>query len=177
MWEEVRPGRRAGEVQTGDGAAGHGRGAHHQHVAHVCDAGRVQAQRLVERIRVLPSPRGGMESRKCRLRGGRGARGGGGASSVQREDQTGDVAAGYGRGARLEHVVHGCDAGRVEAQRLVERICVLPSPRGGMERRRHAGREVEGGRGAAAAAQAACRGRSRLEIRGRGMGAERTWNM
>eukprot|EP00964_Phaeocystis_antarctica_P150809 scaffold118299_cov60-Phaeocystis_antarctica.AAC.2 len=31
------------------------RGAHVEHAAHVRDAGRVQAQRLVERLRVLPS--------------------------------------------------------------------------------------------------------------------------
>eukprot|EP00964_Phaeocystis_antarctica_P018819 scaffold10367_cov70-Phaeocystis_antarctica.AAC.1 len=29
-------------------------------------------------------------------------------------------------GAHQEHVGHGCDAGRVEAQRLVERRCALP---------------------------------------------------
>ena len=37
-------------------AAGKGtRGAHPKHVAHACDAGRVEAQRLVERRRLLPS--------------------------------------------------------------------------------------------------------------------------
>ena len=30
-------------------------GAHVEHMAHVCDAGRVEAQRVVERRRVLPS--------------------------------------------------------------------------------------------------------------------------
>ena len=33
------------------------RGAHFEHGAHVRDAGRIEAQRLVERVRTLPSPR------------------------------------------------------------------------------------------------------------------------
>eukprot|EP00964_Phaeocystis_antarctica_P156657 scaffold126464_cov39-Phaeocystis_antarctica.AAC.1 len=36
------------------------------------------------------------------------------------------------RGAHLEHPLHGCDAGRVEAQRLVERVRVLPSRKEGV---------------------------------------------
>ena len=32
--------------------------AHKEHVAHACDAGGVKAQRLVESIRILPSPKG-----------------------------------------------------------------------------------------------------------------------
>ena len=36
------------------------------------------------------------------------------------------------RGAHGEHVVHGCDAGRVEAERLVERRRVLPSRKEGV---------------------------------------------
>eukprot|EP00964_Phaeocystis_antarctica_P148343 scaffold115172_cov97-Phaeocystis_antarctica.AAC.1 len=46
--------QRAGEgstVQIGGRARG---GAHGEHGAHVCDAGGVEAQRLVERRRVLP---------------------------------------------------------------------------------------------------------------------------
>jgi len=40
-------------------ATGRGtRGAHPKHEAHVCDAGRVPAQWLVERIRELPSRKG-----------------------------------------------------------------------------------------------------------------------
>ena len=35
------------------------------------------------------------------------------------------------RGAHLKHVPHADDAGRVEAQRLVERSHALPSPKGG----------------------------------------------
>ena len=45
------------------------------------------------------------------------------------------------RGAHRKHVVHSCDFGRVETQRLVERRRPLPSPKGGMLRGRHAGRE------------------------------------
>eukprot|EP00964_Phaeocystis_antarctica_P063590 scaffold38171_cov50-Phaeocystis_antarctica.AAC.10 len=33
---------------------------HRKHVVYVCDAGRVEAQRLVERRRALPSPKGGI---------------------------------------------------------------------------------------------------------------------
>ena len=36
------------------------------------------------------------------------------------------------RGAHVEHVAHGRDLGRVEAQRLVERCRVLPSRKEGM---------------------------------------------
>ena len=50
------------------------------------------------------------------------------------------------RGAHLKHVLHVCDAGRVEGQRLVERLCGLPSAKGGMLRGRQAGQEA-GGRG------------------------------
>ena len=35
--------------------AGHARGAHSEHAIHDCDTGRVEAQRLVERDRALPS--------------------------------------------------------------------------------------------------------------------------
>ena len=35
-------------------------GAHIEHVAHVCDAGGVEAQRLVEHLRALPSRKVGM---------------------------------------------------------------------------------------------------------------------
>ena len=50
----------AGECPAGDWAQGT-RGAHIKHVAHVCDAGRVEIERLVER-RVLPSRRWGIRS-------------------------------------------------------------------------------------------------------------------
>jgi len=63
------------------GGQGHARRAHVEHVAHGRDAGGVEAQRLVERPRVLPSRREGM---RCgggrgasREAGGRGVHGGG----------------------------------------------------------------------------------------------------
>eukprot|EP00964_Phaeocystis_antarctica_P163523 scaffold139844_cov57-Phaeocystis_antarctica.AAC.1 len=40
-------------------AGGSRRGTHVKHAAHVCDAGRVEAQRLVELRRALPSRRDG----------------------------------------------------------------------------------------------------------------------
>ncbi len=36
-------------------------------------------------------------------------------------------------GAHPKHLTHGCDAGRVEAQRLVERLRLLPSRKGDYE--------------------------------------------
>ena len=36
-----------------------------------------------------------------------------------------------GEGTRLKHLCHGCDAGRLEGQRLVELRRFLPSRRGG----------------------------------------------
>ena len=51
---------------------------------------------------------------------------------ARREGPT--VKAGGGRawcGAHVEHVDHGCDAGRVEVERLVERRRVLPSGKEG----------------------------------------------
>jgi hypothetical protein len=43
---------------SGVGAEGAGGSAHLEHGAHVCDAGGVKAQRLVESIRILPCPKG-----------------------------------------------------------------------------------------------------------------------
>eukprot|EP00964_Phaeocystis_antarctica_P086461 scaffold54754_cov65-Phaeocystis_antarctica.AAC.3 len=48
------------------------RGAHPEHVAHIRDAGRVEAERLVERRRVLPSRKAGV---RCGVRCGPGAGG------------------------------------------------------------------------------------------------------
>jgi hypothetical protein len=47
------------------------RGAHPEHVAHVRDAGGVEAQRLVEGKRELPSRRGGHAMRGGEVRAGR----------------------------------------------------------------------------------------------------------
>eukprot|EP00964_Phaeocystis_antarctica_P071425 scaffold43576_cov55-Phaeocystis_antarctica.AAC.4 len=40
--------------------------------------------------------------------------------------------------AHMEHVAHVCDAGGVEAQRLVESSRPLPSPKGAFDKGRHA---------------------------------------
>ena len=72
-------------------------GAHSKHVVHVRDAGRVEAQRLVERRGVLPShtkAHGGRHAR--RGAGGRG--GGGGARSVHRGS--------WGHGTRGGHTLN-----------------------------------------------------------------------
>jgi hypothetical protein len=86
-------------------------------------------------------------------------------------------AAGRGtRGAHRKHVLHGRDAGRVQAQRLVERRRALPSRKGKHKQsgdRRAGTREGVG----AAAALAACRQRTRLWRLLAGARAERTLNM
>ena len=100
------------------------RGAHVKHVLHVCDAGSVEAQRLVERPRVLPSQKGSV-GRGVTCRAGRreGLGGGSNASNVQGEPNYYEYE-GCWQGTREAHVKHSphvCDAGGVEAQRLVER--------------------------------------------------------
>ena len=107
-------------------AGGQGtRGAHSKHVPCCGDLGHVQAQRLVERIRTLPSQKAGM---RCGTRCGPGGGqvwGGSDARSVQGRArlQIGWKARG---GAHVEHLVHALHAGGVEGQRLVERRCALP---------------------------------------------------
>ena len=46
------------------------RGAHREHVAHIRDVGRVEAQRLVKRHRVLPSRKGGYDAGRGTARAG-----------------------------------------------------------------------------------------------------------
>ena len=105
--------------------AEHGQRAHVKHPAHVRDAGRVEVQRLVERLRVLPSRKEGMRCRtRCEPGGRRWPRrkwhaGGGPCSRLG-----GKVRAAL---AHEEHGVHVRDAGRVEVQRLVELPRNLPS--------------------------------------------------
>ena len=93
---EVRPGRReaAGDrgassvrgrarLQIGGRPRG---GAHVEHLVHACDAGGIEAQRLVEGVRPLPSRKKGI--RGCGVRyglGGGRACSGGGASGVHGE--------------------------------------------------------------------------------------------
>ena len=71
MWEEVRPksvrawgGGDAigthGEGPTQGGGGQGTRGAHQEHAVHVSNAGRVEAERLVELFRALPSRKEGI---------------------------------------------------------------------------------------------------------------------
>jgi len=65
-----------------------------------------------------------------------------GAAVVQAacgEDMAGEWVAWAGAAPHVKHVRHARDFGRVETQRLVERRRILPSPKGGMLRGRHAG--------------------------------------
>ena len=108
------------------------RGAHPEHVAHGCDAGRVEAQRLVEGRRALPSRKGGHT--RC---GPRCGPGGAGGRAAQRRCKNGMCVHAEAlflrltRRAHPEHDLHVRDAGRVEAQRLVESKRLLPSRKGG----------------------------------------------
>eukprot|EP00964_Phaeocystis_antarctica_P045961 scaffold26501_cov61-Phaeocystis_antarctica.AAC.1 len=92
MWGEVRgPGGGRGR---GAAAAQAARGAHLKHPAHVRDAGRVEAQWLVERLR-FPSRKEGMRcGARCAGRAARAARELGlgaaaGESGAHAEDPTG----------------------------------------------------------------------------------------
>ena len=76
------------------------RGAHGEHVAHVCDLGHVEAERLVERRRVLPSRKVGMRCGKTCGPGGVRALGGGDVIGVHGEGPT-----------------QGCGGGRARAER------------------------------------------------------------
>ena len=111
-------------LQIGSRARG---GAHVEHAVHGCDAGGVDAQRLVERRRGLPRVKRraysvvrGAEYRE--VGGGRRQRCTRGVQGRTRL-QIGSRARG---GAHADHLVHGCDAGGVEAQRLVEHRRALP---------------------------------------------------
>ena len=111
------------------------RGAHLKHAVHVSDAGRVEAQRFVERIRVLPSAKGGMGSGRHAKRRRAEACGwlsGKHVGALQLEDRAGAE-------PHLKHVIHLCDARRVDTQQLVERIRALPSPKAGIACGRYGG--------------------------------------
>ena len=139
------------------------RGAHVEHGVHARDLGRVEAERLVERRRALPSRKAGMQcAARCRL---------GGVKALGVAAQSGGPDSRLGtrgtRGAHQEHGGHGRDLGRVEAERLVERRRALPSRKAGMRR-------AVRGRGRATAAHAACAGMARLKAVGARARAERT---
>eukprot|EP00964_Phaeocystis_antarctica_P055510 scaffold32656_cov108-Phaeocystis_antarctica.AAC.1 len=144
MREEVRPGRREGVGCGGDASGmctgkdrlkvvgGQGtRGAHLEHDAHLYDLGRVEAERLVERPRGLPSRKAG---KRCAARCGPGGREGVGWRRRKRHARGGTETEDWvgTRGAHPEHGVHARDLGRVEAERLVERRRFLPSIKAGM---------------------------------------------
>eukprot|EP00964_Phaeocystis_antarctica_P132152 scaffold96187_cov56-Phaeocystis_antarctica.AAC.4 len=154
--DDVRPGRReaAGDrgarsvqwrarLQIGGRARG---GAHEEHVVHVRDVGGVEAQRLVERQRVLPR----VERRECgAVRGVRVGRreaaSDHGARSMPERDRLKIEGRARGRSARR--------TSGVETRRLVERRRFLPrverracgAGRGGVRVGR---REAAGNRGA-----------------------------
>ena len=115
------------------------RGAHSEHGVHARDLGRVEAERLVERVRVLPSRKVGMRCEKRYGPGGVMALGGGDASGMHGEGPTQGCGGQGTRGAHVEHVAHVRDLGRVEAERLVERPRVLPSRKAGMRCRKRCG--------------------------------------
>ena len=84
MRGEARNGRREGSAVAAARAACRSRaglewlghrargGAHVEHALHGCDAGRVDAQRLVERRRFLPSQKEGIPcGARCGMGGGR----------------------------------------------------------------------------------------------------------
>ena len=80
------------------------------------------------------------------------------------------------RGAHVEHAVHGRDAGRVEAQRLVERRRFLPSRKEGIRCGPRCGPGAGGrcGGGGACSVQG---GGLNWSGWGAGHAAEHTWNM
>ena len=140
--------RHARGATQGLGAKGT-RGAHDEHVAHVRDAGGVEAQRLVEGRGELPSRREGMRCGGGEVRAGRREGpgcGGGTTSGTYGNGPTQGLGAKGTRRAHPEHGVHGCDAGGVKAQRLVEGRRALPSRREGMRCGGGERWEPEGGR-------------------------------
>jgi hypothetical protein len=106
--------------------------AHNEHVAHARDAGGIEAQRLVESSRSLPGSKGSSATH-------------GNARHAKMWHRGREESAAHTRGAcgparecghnaqaeaHPEHVAHVCDAGGLEAQRLVESIRILPSSTG-----------------------------------------------
>eukprot|EP00964_Phaeocystis_antarctica_P013465 scaffold7370_cov57-Phaeocystis_antarctica.AAC.5 len=178
---EVCPGRRkAADGRSASSVEGRARlqiggrargGAHPEHAVHGCDAGRVEAQRLVERRRALPRVerraynvgRGAKYRERPEAAGDCGARGVQGRTRLQ----IGSRARG---GAHPEHLVHVRDAGGVEAQRLVERRRGLQR----VKRRAYGVGRGAGYREAGGGGRPRCtrgvQGRARLQIGGRARG-------
>jgi len=164
-----------GRDSQGLGAKGT-RGAHAEHVDHGRDAGGVEAQRLVEGQRVLPSRGEGMRCGGGEVRAGRRKRlGCGGGTQEAWTGPDSRLGAKGTRGAHGEHVAHGRDAGGVKAQRLVEGPRALPSRREGMRcGGRGASREAGGSVVCAGGTQEACTLGARLRAWGPRARAERT---
>ena len=121
---EVRGRAREERTSNREGLAWRsGKGTHLKHVFHAFDGGEVEAQRLVELLRALPSRKEGEVWAGRREGGGRG----GGASGMKGRARL-EV---RDEGTHRKHLFHACDAGRVEAQRLVELPRVLPSRKDG----------------------------------------------
>ena len=108
-------------------------GAHVEHAVHVRDAGRVEAQRLVEVRRALPSRKEGMRCGGPHATEGawKLARGAAATQAARRRARLGGLRQGMG-GAHVEHAVHARDAGRVEVHPPVERPRALSSRKEGM---------------------------------------------
>ena len=83
-----------------------------EHGRHCCDSARVEAQKLVECSRELPSENEGVRGRLKLC-----------VCVEMCSTAEGQVT----RVAYVEHVPHVCDARRVENQRFVKRPCDLPS--------------------------------------------------
>ena len=135
---------------------------HLKHVAHVSDAGRAETQRLVECLRALPRRKGTMWGRGAACgagrREGRGAAAAAQAACAGRAPNCGACWRGRRR-AHLKHLHHGCDPGRVKAQRLVECRRGLPRRKGSVwQEGRHAGPGDGGGAWAGGGASSVRRG-------------------
>jgi hypothetical protein len=119
--------------------------AHLEHGVHFCDAAGVEAQRLVENCRTLPGPNerghpeegnawhGDMAQREGRIGSARGVR----VTHTAREGGQKAQAE-----THMKHVAHVRDAGGVKAQRLVESIRKLPSPKGAHDRGERVARKI-----------------------------------
>eukprot|EP00964_Phaeocystis_antarctica_P005650 scaffold3075_cov33-Phaeocystis_antarctica.AAC.1 len=118
-------------LQIGSRARG---GAHGEHVLHGCDAGGVEAQRLVERLSALPRAE----------RSAYDAAAGCGPARWWCKPHAGRGSAGGHQGTHPKHFLHACYAGRDEVQRLVELLRVLPSRREGHTKRGGVQAEREG---------------------------------
>jgi len=106
--------------------------AHSEHVAHACDAGGFEDQQLVESIRTLPSPKGASDRGKRVHSPEKWHRGKGESAAHTRRACGPARECGHNAQAEAhpEHVAHVCDAGGLEAQRLVESIRILRSSTG-----------------------------------------------